>query len=126
MAIAQIEYFRDELSDWKNVFQFFKDELRILHLRLTEVVERNSKRRVLAYVEHFQNQFIIQNEELDNLKREIHRLEAGVNRNIEFEGTAFSEEERGKRKLLSEKVRLAEKIFLETKHDFYRFLARVF
>lgn len=126
MAIGQLDYFRNELSDWKTLFQFFKDELRIFHLRLAEVVERNSKKRVLGYVEHFQNQFIIQNEEFDILKQEIHRLESGVEDNFKREGTAFSEEAIKKRELLREKVHLSEKIFLETKHEFYRFLARVF
>lgn len=126
MAIAQIDFFRNELSDWKKLFQFFKDELRIFHLRLIEVVERNSKKRVLGYVEHFQNQFILQDEEFDILKQEIHRLESGVEDNFRREGTAFSEEALKKRELLREKVYLSEKIFLETKHEFYRFLARVF
>lgn len=126
MAIAQIEYFRNELSDWKKLFPFFKDELRIFHLRLTEVVERNSKKRVLGYVEHFQNQFIIQNEEFDLLKQEIYKLESGVEDNFRREGKPFNEEALKKRELLREKVHFAEKIFLETKHEFYRFLARVF
>ena len=126
MSTAQIEYFRNELSDWKKVFQFFKDELRIFHLRLTEVIERNSGKRVLGYVEHFQNQFIIQNAEFDLLNQEIHRLESGVEENIRREGKVFSEEAQKQRTLLREKVQLAEKIFFETKHEFYRFLARVF
>ena len=126
MAVAQIEYFHNELSDWKKMFLFFKDEISIFNRRLAEVLDRNSKPEILAQVEQFQNQFILQNEQFDILKHEVHLIESGVEKNLLLQGKPFSEQALKDQHLLRERIFQAERIFLETKHGFYRFLSRVF
>jgi len=126
MAVAQIEYFHNELSDWKKSFQFFKDEISIFNKRLAEVLHRNSKAGTLAQVEQFQNQFILQNEQFDILRHEVHVLEAGAEKNLLLQGKPFSEQALKDQHLLRERIFQAERIFLETKHEFYRFLSKVF
>ncbi len=126
MVFAQIEYFQNELSDWKKLFRFFKDELTIFNKRLVEVLDRNTGTDVLAQVEHFQNQFILQNEQFDILRHEVHLIEGGAERNLTLQGKPFNEQALKELHILRERIFQAEKIFLETKHEFYRFLSRVF
>ena len=126
MAVVQIEYFHNELSDWKKLLLFFKDEIRIFNHRLADVLDRNSKVEILAQVEQFQNQFILQNEQFDILRHEVHLIEAGVEKNLLLQGKSFSEQALKDQHLLRERIFQAERIFLETKHEFYRFLSKVF
>lgn len=54
-----------ENTDWTSRLNFYKDELRIMTSRLEELAEKNSSSDVLSQVEHFQNQFIIQRNNID-------------------------------------------------------------
>jgi len=50
---------------WSSEMNFFKDELSILQNRLNEVASKNTDTEVRKQIEHFQNQFLIQKEQLD-------------------------------------------------------------
>jgi hypothetical protein len=119
------EFFSHELNDWDKTIDFYLADLDMLKERLQEVATKNTKAVVLENVEHFQNQFIVQKESLqainhkiqvqkDNLGAEIKNI-AGLN-DLGIVDTQH---------FLRESVHLAEKIFLEVKHSFYRFLSRV-
>ncbi len=75
-----------EYKTWLNKLEFFKDELKIFKNRLSEVATKNSNHDVLAMVEHFQNQILIQHNEMDTLRHNIkqyeNKLEASVKQNI--------------------------------------------
>ena len=49
-----------EYKTWLNKLEFFKDELRIFKDRLSDIAKKNTGHDILAMVEHFQNQIIIQ------------------------------------------------------------------
>ena len=56
---------------WMNELRFFKDQLRIFNDQLGEVVRRWTDKEVLAQAEAFQNQFIRQDEVIDELLHEF-------------------------------------------------------
>jgi hypothetical protein len=56
---------------WSSEVKFYNDELKIYHNRLGEVASRNTKEHARKQIEHFQNQFIIQKEQLDILNHDI-------------------------------------------------------
>jgi len=60
-----------EHTEWLNALSFYKDELQIMKKRLDEIVKKNNAKDVLAQVEHFQNQFIIQEKNADDLREDI-------------------------------------------------------
>jgi hypothetical protein len=60
-----------ENNDWINSLKFYGDEIRILIHRLQEVASLNNHMEVLAQVEHFQNQFLIQKSNIDELSHII-------------------------------------------------------
>ena len=60
----------DHLQWVKNI-DFYKDDLKVLTMRLEEIVKKNSKQDVLAEAAHFQNQFIIQRDNIDQLRHTI-------------------------------------------------------
>jgi hypothetical protein len=64
---------------------FYKDEIKILQNRLDEVASKNNSSECLKDVERFQNQLIIQRNNLDEIKHKVgldeNRLFAEVNKN---------------------------------------------
>ncbi len=62
-------------NEWLRSLDFYKGELTILRGRLTEIAGKNSASDAMAKVEHFENQFIIQ---IDNIDRLVHDIKVNV------------------------------------------------
>ena len=73
----------EEHKTWLNKLAFYKDESTIMKRRIEEIASKNTAKEVLAFVEHFQNQLIIRNEEMDILSHEIREHEAFLERKAE-------------------------------------------
>lgn len=56
---------------WIRSLDFYEKELDILEERLAEVATKNTSLEARAGIEHFQNQFIVQRNNIDELKHEI-------------------------------------------------------
>ena len=54
-------------TEWLSKMKFYTDEISILKNRLGEIASKNSDKEVLAQVEHFQNQLIIQRNNIDEV-----------------------------------------------------------
>jgi hypothetical protein len=77
-----------EHTEWLNKLAFYKDELSIMQKRLDEIGAKNTANDVLKDVEHFQNQIIIQNNNVDTIKKHINREEKIIQANIAANPTA--------------------------------------
>src|SRR5438093_227049 len=126
MAISQIQFYHRELQDWDKSLKFYEEEMQVFNDRLQEVVTKYTHREVLIEVEHFQNQFILQKEQFDLLQHDIHRQETKMAVSIPGESRAINQPVLENQHFLRNKVELAEKIFIDTKHGFYQFLSKVF
>jgi hypothetical protein len=75
----------EENTNWMKTLDFYKDEIKIFRSRLEEIAAKNNSNKVLTEVEHFQNQFIIQRDNIDNIAHAIklneESLLAEINRN---------------------------------------------
>ncbi len=75
----------EENKEWLNTLSFYSDEIKVLEGRLGEVVLKNNSQEIRSQIEHFQNQLIIQRDQIDRIKHEINlgesALVAEVNRN---------------------------------------------
>jgi CBS-domain-containing membrane protein len=60
-----------ENMEWANKLKFYKEELEVLKTRLAEITSKNNNQEVLKEVEHFQNQFIIQRNNIDTIAHEV-------------------------------------------------------
>ena len=56
---------------WKNQLEFCKGELEFFKHRLEEISQRYTDKDILKRLEHFQNQFIIQRDEIDRFLHDI-------------------------------------------------------
>jgi hypothetical protein len=68
--IAIVELHREHKL-WLNKLLFYKNDLNIMQSRFDEIASRNNGKSVLFFFENFENQFKIQNEQIDILNSEI-------------------------------------------------------
>ena len=67
-----------EHNQWKRELFFWKDELKSFQNRLEELVKRWTKKEMLVELEHYQNQFTLQNEVINTLQEDIHIHEISI------------------------------------------------
>ena len=60
-----------EHRQWTSELKFWEEEIASFRKRLGEVVIRYTSNEVRASIEHFQNQFILHDEVIDQLKKEV-------------------------------------------------------
>ena len=74
-----------ENTDALEKLSFYKDEITVMQSRIEEVAKSNSSKDVLAEVEHFQNQLIVQKNNIDMIRHDVNEnermLEDNVNKN---------------------------------------------
>lgn len=111
-------------NTWLNYLAFYKDEMQVLQKRLEEVAAKNTGHEVLAMVEHFQNQLILQREQHDILRHDIKQYENQIEKLFE-NNPVFAENSRPKEESeLSERVETFGRLFHEMKEELYHFVAR--
>lgn len=77
-----------ENNEFLSKLSFYKEEIHILEGRLAEVASKNSAKECLAEVEHFQNQLIIQRNNIDEIKHLVNQDEARLVKEIEANNVA--------------------------------------
>lgn len=75
MEKVSITHMSNAHTDWLRGLDFYKQEIKILKKRLTDIAGRNTHFDVMREVEHFENQFDIQAE---NIHRLAHDIKANV------------------------------------------------
>ncbi len=111
-------------NGWLRSLEFYKQELGILQDQLTEVAKKNSAVHVMKEVEHYENQFKIQIENIHRLKHDIkHNLtitgkEAKAAPAGYIDGVLVSAHDS-----LGQTCETEEKIINELRHSFQKFAA---
>ena len=109
---------------WQKGFGFYRDELEIMGNRLQEIAARNNSFEVRQGIEHFQNQFIVQRNNIDELKHEVNVYVEKLNKDAkEHQGrtdTSMIEE----RVSLHGKYEDFERVMNVLRHEFNEFLAK--
>ncbi|MBS1513363.1 MAG: hypothetical protein JST86_21175 [Bacteroidetes bacterium] len=111
--------------EWKVALGFCKDELKIFQHRLTEVAAKNTHREVLQLVEHFQNQFIIQAENIDILLHDIDEHVRHIKEELLAQAGHINKEEIPVHFLLQDRYESEHRVFEELKHEYMQFLAKI-
>ena len=67
----KIEQFLHENITWKRLLDFFNQENSYLKNRLSEVVDRATDKTLISTAEHFQNEFILNDECIQDIGKDI-------------------------------------------------------
>jgi len=109
-------------NDWLRVLDFYKSEISILRKRLTEIAGKNTGHEVNKGVEHFENQFKLQDENIDFLKHDINSNVSDISRQVRESTAGYIDASLIKLyRRLQEKYVAEEKLINELRHDFYQF-----
>lgn len=88
---------------------------------MEEIASKNTKSEVRAQIEHFQNQFIIQKEQIDILKHEITIYEQGLAKYAKENPVAIDHKLFDSNNALTERAEMFRTIFTEVKAEFKKF-----
>lgn len=74
-----------EHTEWLSKLSFYNDEILIMQERIEEIASKNTSKEVTMQIEHFQNQILIQKDNINTLKHDVERdekkLQAIINEN---------------------------------------------
>lgn len=71
MNTTNIRHWQSTHNDWLRALNFYKEEIKILNGRLTEIAGKYTSNEVATQVEHFQNQFILHRNNEEKLEHDI-------------------------------------------------------
>jgi NAD-dependent SIR2 family protein deacetylase len=72
MSYTYVDFCGNDHAEWLNSIDFYDEEFEIIEERLLEIATKYTGHEVMAQVEHFQNQFVVQHNNIDELKHRIH------------------------------------------------------
>lgn len=122
--VKTIKELHDEHKIWLNKLLFYQDELIIMAGRIAEVEKKNSSDEVHALVDHFQNQFVIQKEQIDILKHDIRSHELFLEGAIIKNHDSIDQEKFSDHKKHRESILVFEKIFNDLRGELIQFLSK--
>jgi hypothetical protein len=113
-----------EASEWMNKLFFYEDELAIMQRRLQEIAAANTAQEVLAQVEHFQNQLIVQRDNIDAIKHAVAKDETRLEKNISSNPVAADHRTADYHEREKNEVDLFEKNFNALRDELKKFLLK--
>jgi hypothetical protein len=114
----------EENKEWANNLAFYKDEIRVMEHRLEEIVSKNTSTEVLAKLEHFQNQLIIQKDQISKLSHELNLDNDKISAEVRKNSTALSHRSISDHTAIREEMNAFERLFNELKTDLYAHLSK--
>lgn len=123
-VLTHISHVSAEHSSWLRGIEFYKDEIRIMKHRLEEVSGKNTGAEVKAQVEHYQNQFMVQEKNLNQLKHEIDAHFKHMEMDVELRAQHLANSTLAEHDVMRESYITTEKIVNELRHEFNHFLSK--
>jgi len=113
-----------EHRQWTSELKFWEEEIASFRKRLGEVVVRYTSNEIRASIEHFQNQFILHDEVIDKLKKEVKSHEKMVAQTAEERPVAIDRVKFDDHTELREKIDTQRNIYGELKSEYFSFLSK--
>lgn len=114
----------EENTEWTGKLNFYKDEISILKGRLEEIVAKNTKNEALAELERFQNQLIIQRNNIDEIAHLVKLNEESLIEEIKSNPVAVDHRKVEYHAKEKDLVDTFEKNFNELREDMKDFFAK--
>lgn len=109
---------------WSMEANFYLDELKIYQSWLEEIASKNTNTEVLAQVEHFQNQFIIQHTELESINHAVKVHEQWLTNYAEAHPVAIDHQYFADHAVLRDQMDTFKKLYKELKDEFKAFVEK--
>ncbi len=113
-----------EHQQWRRELLFWEDELKSLQNRLNELVLRWTDKEVLAQLEHYQNQFIIQENAIDELEDHINFHETNISEQFKKGKDVLDLQMIKEHIEFRNQMDTQRNLYSELKGNFFRFLSK--
>jgi hypothetical protein len=113
-----------ENQDWLKSLEFYKEEITILNKRLEEVTVKNNAKEFLKDVEHYQNQFIVQRNNIDELAHAIKMNEREIVNEVKANPIAVEHRKVESHEPEADFLGYFEKNFATLRTDYNKFLSK--
>ncbi len=124
MQTIKLETLHSEHREWMNKIDFYYDDLKIFRRRLDEVSSRNTSKAIAAQLEHFENQFLIHRNELDELKHAINDAEYLITKTVFDNATAINRRSFNDDGILKERMNQFDRLFQQLRSELMTFLSK--
>jgi hypothetical protein len=114
----------EENTEWINKLDFYKDEITILKGRLEEIASKNNSQDVLAFVESYQNRFIIQRNNIDEISHKVKENEQALINEINSNPVAVDHRKTEYHAAEKDLVESFEKNFNDLRDEFNKFSSK--
>ena len=114
----------EDHKEWLSKLDFYKDDIKILRHRLEEVVSKNTDHSVLAEAEKFQNQFIVQNDNIDHIRHFINVEENKIEKIVNANPVAVDHRKIEHSEVQKDLIDNFEKNFKQLRIDFNAYIAK--
>ena len=111
-------------TEWMSKLKFYADEITLMKGRLGELASKNNQQDVLVLVEHFQNQLIVQKNNIDELAHTIKVDESSLEKEVNKNPVAVDHREMTSHAGEKEAIDAFEKNFNELRAEFKSFAAK--
>lgn len=124
MSYTTVAHCGADHSQWIKSLEFYDDELDTLENRLVEIVKKNNGKETMAGVEHFQNQFVVQRNNIDELLHAVHEHDRAVAKDAQAHAGKMNTAEIDNHSKLKDQVESFEKVFNDLRHEYNGFLSK--
>ncbi len=114
----------EDHETWLNKLAFYKDEIQTMQNRISEIDKKNTSKEVRSFVEHFQNQLIVQKEQIDILKHEINSHERSIEEKANKKAVANESKKFQDHSTQRNNVESFEKNFNDLRKELIHFLSK--
>ena len=112
-----------EHKQWRRELFFWEDELKSFQNRLDELVKRWTDKNMLAQLEHYQNQFIIQEAKIIQFQDAIFLHETNIAAHYKKGEDVLNEDLVKKHIEFRNNMEVQRNIYSNLKKEFYKFLS---
>lgn len=120
MYISDLHF---EHVQWRSELMFWEEQIASYIRRLEEVVTRYTENGVRAQVEHFQNQFVLHNDVIDVLKKDIKKHEQHLADYAQEHPVAVNHVHFDDHSQLRDRMETQRSIYHDLKTKYFRFLS---
>ena len=113
-----------EHTEWQNKLNFYKDEVKVMENRLAEVSDKNTALEIRKEIEHFQNQFLIQKENISKISHHISKEEKQIIAEIKKNPVASDHRESEDHAIERDMVKSFEDNFNNLRKEYKTFLSK--
>jgi phosphoenolpyruvate-protein kinase (PTS system EI component) len=124
MSFTNTTQVNAEHQEWLKGLDFYKEDIHILENRLTEIATKNTSFEARQGIEHFQNQFLVQRNNIDELRHKIKEHISTNGQKTELAAEVIENEMLAEHENLKDEYLSFEKVIKDLRQEFNIYLAK--